>query len=173
MGLSRTRRGHDFCMRGFELSVLNVLLDAGGEKDWLLQNNADRFPQGIERHLSHINAIDAYDAISRIIEAGDETDQSGFPGASQPYERHHLALRDLEGDVLQYWSRVEVREADPIESDISPQPPNLKSPRRVFNLWFKVERFINAAGAGYRSLKITDGMADRRQRSVNGAQISD
>src|SRR2546421_2346318 len=158
MGLSRPRCGHDVSMRGVELPVLYVLLDAGGKKDWLLQDNADRFPQGIKRHLSHVNAIDAYGAISRIIKAGDKTDQSGFPRASQTYECHHLPLQDLEVDVLKHWSRVHVREANLIESDVSAQSRNLPGPRRVFNLRFKLKCFIDAAGAGYRSLKITDGM---------------
>src|SRR5207245_319064 len=114
MGLSRTRRGHNLSMRGIEFPVLYVLLDAGGKKDWFLQNNTDGLSQRIERHQPRVNAIDAYDAISRIIEAGDKTYQSGFPRASQPHQRHHLPLRDLEVDILEYRSRVQVREADPI-----------------------------------------------------------
>ncbi len=49
-----------------------------------------------------VGAVEADMPAGLMFQTGDNTQQSGFPGARRPQQRHHLPGRDIQRDIVQH-----------------------------------------------------------------------
>jgi len=70
-----------------------------GDGDVLVEAHAGAQVAHVER--AHVVAVHAHGAALRIVEAHEQAGDRGLSRASRTHQRHLLARRDLEGDVLQ------------------------------------------------------------------------
>ncbi len=109
---------------GLDLRVGRVLAPVGdvgaegvGEQEAVLEHHADLVAQRGEAHVADVGAVDADRSRRHVVEAGEEQGEGGLPRARGAHQRHPLARRDLEREVLEDRLAGAVAEPHVVERD--------------------------------------------------------
>ncbi len=95
----------------------------GGQEvlEEVLEDDGDLPPQLLGIELPQVDAVDRDATLDRIVQAAEELDDRGLPGAVRADERHHLARMDDEVDPLEKRPGAPgIAEGDPFEPDALP-----------------------------------------------------
>ncbi|MNC38395.1 hypothetical protein D3C75_869970 [compost metagenome] len=79
--IGQPRRLHHFPVRGLRPAVLDILADGAREQIGILQHNAEAGAQAVPGIGADILAVNADYSRGRVIETGQQVDDSGFAGA--------------------------------------------------------------------------------------------
>ena len=163
----------DLLGRRIQPSVTEVLGDRPLKQDRVLQHDRDLLAQRSHTVIPHVDAVDEHAARSRVVKPRNQTDERRLARARQANQRDHFAGLGREVDVVQDPGAVGVVEADALELDIARDRRGFNGIRRVDGFRRQREHRADAAGAGDRSLQLSRGVRDRRQRAIHHAQIRD
>src|SRR5262249_19511253 len=96
-----SRRRGDLVIAGFGASKRDIFPNRSAEKQRVLQDKTDLFPQGEKVIVSDILIVDVHGALGRVIESQHQTDQRAFPRARPTNNGDFLSGRDRQVDMRQ------------------------------------------------------------------------
>src|SRR5215216_2613427 len=133
---------------GVQLSVGDVLLDGGAEKDRVLEDDPDLLAQGLELVVLYVSPIDPDGASLGFVQAQDKADQGRLARSRSADQRHPLAGKDVKGDAFEDLAVVSV-----LEGDLAPQGWRHDSVWGVLYVGLYLQYPADALGAG-RGLRV-------------------
>src|SRR6266852_674976 len=83
------------------LAIRDILPNGSSEKHSILQDKAHLFTNGLKSVPSNIGPVYFHQARSRIVEAGNQTDDGGFAGPARTHERSPLSRLNPEAHLFQ------------------------------------------------------------------------
>ena len=128
-----------------------------------------------ERELAEIDAVESHPPASRVVEPGREVGDRGLPRAARSDERHHLAGRDLERQILDRPGRAlaRVAHAHVLERKSATRRSDALRVLGVGDLDRKVEVIEDASEHRARAQHVDVGVDQGCARHVEPAQIAD
>src|SRR5262249_52375994 len=100
-----------------ETAVADVFRDGAGEQQRLLVDEADLAPEGLEREVADVDAVEQHTAAPDVVEAGDQGDERRLACPCGADDADARTGTRLECDVDERVHPPAVAEADVIERD--------------------------------------------------------
>ena len=97
--------------------VRDVVADAVGEQERVLEHHPDLAAERRQRDVSHVDAVDRHPATAHVVEAGDQRRHRRLARPADTDERHHLTGVDVEIEPRQHRLGPVVAERDVLEGD--------------------------------------------------------
>ena len=119
------RGGLDLVHAGVRAPEADVVGDRAAEQERLLRHDAHLRAQRPRRHLAQVVAVDEHAPVGRVVEARDELGEGRLARAGGADERHRLARRHDERQVVERELRAggvvlrAVAEGDVLEADLA------------------------------------------------------
>ena len=98
----------------------NVFSDGTGKEEIILKDYGDICPQGLQRIVPDILAVDLYRALRHVVKARQQTDQCAFASAGISHQSQSLSDFYVEIDILQYGAVVNISKADVLKRNSCP-----------------------------------------------------
>ena len=156
VGLGRARGGLDVGVGRIRLPVRDVVAHALGEQEAVLEHDADLRSQRLERHVAHVDAVDAHGTGGDVVEARDEQRDRRLPRSRRADDRDTLARLDRELEALEHRLRPQVPEADAAELHPAPHRRQRLGIGLLGDERVGVEHVEHALGAGAGLLALRD-----------------
>ena len=96
------RRLGDLLVRGVEPPVGDIVPDRAAEEEHVLLDDTDVPPQGGERHVAHVDAVDRDPPRVQLVEAGKQRADRGLARAAGADERDGLARVQAQVDAVEH-----------------------------------------------------------------------
>src|SRR5262245_43782471 len=122
IGIRDSRRRSDLIIAGVGTSKGDIFPNRSTEKQRILQDKTDLFPQGAKVVVSDIPTIDVHSALGRVIEPQHQTDERAFPRARPTNNGDLLSRRDRQVEMRQNRLSRHVLERNVTEFDIAAKP---------------------------------------------------
>ena len=119
VGLDRAGGGLDVFVTRVGAGERDVVPDGVGEQERVLEDDADLLAQGAERHVAHVDVVDADRTVVHVVEAGEQQPDRRLARSRRADEGDRLARRDRQGEVAQHRLRAQVAEAHVVERDLT------------------------------------------------------
>ena len=121
MRVARVRRGLHLAMGGIRVPNLDVGFDRVVEEEDVLQDEADRPMDVLQRQRSQVDPAETDRTLLRVPEAGDQVRHGRFAGAARPHEREHRAFSEVDRHVMQDRPPGFIRKGHVIEDNVVPR----------------------------------------------------
>src|SRR5919109_3404753 len=108
--------------RRLDRPVGDVVANGGAEEIDILLHDPDITPQGLEREVPDILAIDGNPPRRDVVETWDEIDDGALAAARRPQDGDNFARGGVDGDLLQSWDACVVRKRDLVKAHVSASP---------------------------------------------------
>ena len=95
-GTGGLRRAPDLVVGRVGTAVGDVGADGVGEQERVLEHDADLAPQRVERHVAHVDAVDADRPRLHVVEAGEQQADRRLARAGRADEGDRLARGDAQ-----------------------------------------------------------------------------
>ena len=158
------RRTAHVVVGGVGPAVRDVVAHAVGEEERVLEHHSDLAPQGIERDVAHVDAVDLDRPLLAVVEAREEEADRRLAGTGGADECDGLTGRDPQREVGQHRLRPEVPVGDVLDDDL---PVGDMERFRVGFLGDNrvgVEDLEDAVGRGARLLRDRDDVGHHPHR---------
>lgn len=118
--VSAVQRAVYFLICGTGVTKQNVFSDGTGKEEIILKDYGDICPQGLQRIVPDILAVDLYRALRHVVKARQQTDQCAFASAGISHQSQSLSDFYVEIDILQYGAVVNISKADVLKRNSCP-----------------------------------------------------
>ena len=149
-----------------------AMLDAieSREEERVLEHDPDRLAKLSQAQVLHVDAVDEHRAGVDVVEARDEPGDGGLAAAGGPHQRHGLAGRHGEVELVEHHRELGgVREPHAVEAHLASaagrpvggqrQPVGVVADHRVGD-----EDLVHPLGGGRRALALGDDHPEHPQR---------
>ena len=162
----------ELARRGAGLCVSDVLGDAAGEQEGLLQYDAELPVQVAQLDGAQVDPVDDDASFVRVVQAHQQVDQRRLAGSGVADDADHLARRHLQRHLVQHRVVALVAEHHLLEPYV---PGDRQAPRAggVRHRRLLVDYLEHPFGGGHRLGKATRQAGDPDQRSVQQHRILD
>ena len=146
--------------------VGDVLGDAGGEEQRLLQHDRELGAQVGEPVVAQVDAVEQDPALRGVVEAGEQADERRLSRAGRPGDADPGPRGDVKGDVAQDAAVAVVGERDVLEADVARRPGQGPGIRPLPHVRLLVEQREGALGAREVLLELAGPLAQRSDGRV-------
>ena len=113
------RSGSNLFGRGVGPTVRDVVADRVGEQERFLKDHADGGAKRCQRHVAHIDTVDADSSRTNVVKARQECRHRRLTRTASANERYDLARRNVQRKSIDHWFSACVAKGDVVKHHIA------------------------------------------------------